>query len=396
VAFNQEKSKIQVSRFTFLPSGFWPRGGNRFFLAFILVLSLTGLFTGFLLSSFTEASASTDVNIADSKMRLVKTITGNIAPKSVRASSNGLISAQNMMYRHSVTIYDAKNLELKATIPDTVDLNKFGFRKSQTFVKGSPVEGAFSSDDQYLYVTNYAMYGKGFNREGTDKCSPKDKYDRSFLYRINTTTFDIDAIYRVGVVPKVVEITPDNRFALVSNWCSYDLTVISLEEQRPIRTIPIGAYPRGIAVTNDSKFAFVAQMGGSLIHKVNLMDFSKSVINVGANPRALQISADNKILFATLNVSGQVIAVDLEREKVVKRIKTGEAARSLALSSDGSALFVVNYNSDTLAKVRVSDFKILQKIKVCDRPIGITYEKSMNQTWVACYGGSIKVYSNIK
>lgn len=391
MAFNQEKSINQVFGFTF-----WLRGRKRFSPTSILALVLTLVFNSFLLSNFTSVGANADSNTADGKLRLVKTITGNIAPKSVRASSNGLISAHNMMYRHSVTIYDAKSLELKATIPDTVDLNKFGFRKSKTLVKGSPVEGAFSSDDQYLYVTNYAMYGKGFNREGTDKCAPRDRYDRSFLYRINASTFDIDAIYKVGVVPKVVEITPDNRFALVSNWCSYDLTVISLEEQRPIKTIAIGAYPRGIAVTGDSKFAFVAQMGGSVLHKINLMDFSKSVISVGANPRALQISSDDKVLFATLNVSGQVIAIDLEREKVVKRIKTGQAARSLALSSDGSALFVVNYASDTLAKVRVSDFKVLQKIKVCDRPIGITYEKSMDQTWVACYGGSIKVYSNNK
>lgn len=332
--------------------------------------------------------------IASSKMKLVKTITGNIAPKSVRASGDGVISAHNMMYRHSVTLYNAATMELIATVPDSVTPSEFGFKKFNSPLKGSPVEGVFSPDNKYLYVSNYAMYGKGFNKEGTDKCSPKDGYDWSFLYRINLSTKSIDAIYRAGSVPKVVEVTPDNRYLLATNWCSYDLSVISLDSGKVVKRIPIGAYPRGIAITKDSRFAYIAQMGGSVVHRVDLTDFTKRQISIGANPRALQLSSDERYLFATLNVSGQVVALDLESEKVVKRIKTGQAARSLALSNDGGALFVVNYNSDTLAKVRVSDFKVIQKIKVCDRPIGITYEERERRTWVACYGGALKVFSN--
>ena len=49
--------------------------------------------------------AQSEVISADTKMSLVKTITGTISPKSVRSSGNGLVSAHNMMYNHSVTIY---------------------------------------------------------------------------------------------------------------------------------------------------------------------------------------------------------------------------------------------------------------------------------------------------
>lgn len=143
-------------------------------------------------------------------MVLVKTITGDISPKSVRSSGTGLVSAHNMMYRHSVTIYDSNTFELLQTVSDSVQLSKFGASKYSTIFKGAPVEGAFSPDGEYLYVTNYAMYGKGFNREGHDTCSPASKYDSSFLYRINLGSYEIDAVYPVGTVPKVVEVTPDN------------------------------------------------------------------------------------------------------------------------------------------------------------------------------------------
>jgi YVTN family beta-propeller protein len=331
---------------------------------------------------------------ADTKMKLVSTITGDIAPKSVRASSNGLVSAHNMMYRHSVTVYDGATFALTRTIPDRVDLKALGFKGYSGTHRGAPVEGAFAPDNSYLYVTNYAMYGSGFNREGTDVCKPADRYDRSFLYRISTSTWEIDAAYRVGVVPKVVDVSPDNKYVLVSNWCSYDLSVISLEEQRVVKTIPIGAYPRGITISKDSKFAYIAQMGGSVVHKITLGTWEREKLNVGSNPRALVLSPDDTTLYVSLNASGRVVAYDLAKNEVIRSVRTGNAARSLDISRDGSALYVVNYKSNTLVKVNSSTFDIVQRIRPCNEPIGVAYEPLNKRVWVACYGGAIKVFND--
>ena len=77
-----------------------------------------------------------------------------------------------------------------------------------------------------------------------------------------------------------------------------------------------------------------------------------------------------------------------------KSVKTGKSARSLAISSDGTALFVVNFVSNTISKVRTSDMKVAQNIKACNEPIGITYDSPTSRTWVACYGGAIKIFDN--
>lgn len=352
---------------------------------------------GFLVIALTTIllnPANSEVTSAETKMKLIATITGDISPKSVRSSNTGYVSAHNMMYRHSITVYDAATMQLVSTIPDRVNLKELGFKGFSGTHRGAPVEGAYSPDGSYLYVSNYAMYGTGFNREGTDICRPADNYDRSFVYRIETKDWKIDAAYKVGVVPKVVAVSPDNQYLLVSNWCSYDLTVISISEAKVVKTIPIGAYPRGITISSDSKYAFVAQMGGSVVHKITLGSWERELLKVGSNPRAVVLSNDGTLLYATLNSSGRVIEFDLAKGKVTKSVKTGSAARSLDISSDGTALFVVNYMSDTIAKVRTSDFEILQKIKACNEPIGITFEPINQRTWVACYGGSIKVFSD--
>jgi YVTN family beta-propeller protein len=340
---------------------------------------------------FTNAEVTSD----QTKLALVKTITGDISPKSVRSSGTGLVSAHNMMYRHSVTIYDSNTQELIKRIPDSVKLSDFGYTKYSGTYKGSPVEGAFSPDGLYLYVTNYAMYGKGFNKEGTDICSPANGFDSSFVYRINLSNYKIDGVYAVGSVPKVIEVTPDNKYILVTTWCSYTLDVISVAKQKKVKSIKIGRYPRGIAVSADSSKAYVAEMGGSNIHEINLTDFTKKLIPIGVNPRAVVLSPDNSKMYVTLNMAGKVAAWDLVNHKSLGSVKTGKAARSLAISSDGTALFVVNFLSGTLSKVRASDLKVLQTVKVCASPIGITYDQPTSRTWVACYGGSIKVFDNL-
>jgi YVTN family beta-propeller protein len=357
-------------------------------------MRIIGAVLGAILAISTVSAAnSTDLN-SDQRMVLEKTVTGSISPKSVLASDSGLVSAHNMMYRHSVTIYDANKAELIATVPDTVVLSDFGFKKYSGPYKGAPVEGAFSPDGKYLYFTNYSMYGKGFTKEGHDTCSPASGYDTSFLSRVNLDSKKIDAVYQVGSVPKVVAVTPDNKYILVSNWCSYTVTVISVESGKTVKSIKIGRYPRGIAITQDSKYAYVAEMGGSHIHRIDMTDFSKILIPIGSNPRAVVISPDGNRLYVTMNASGKVQAWDLLLGKTIKSVKTGEAARSLDISSDGSALFLVNFNSDTVSKVRTSDMKVLQTIKVCNEPIGVTYDSTTNRTWVACYGGALKVFAN--
>ena len=62
---------------------------------------------------------------SDGRLEKVETITGDISPKSVVASGTGLVFAQNMMYTHTVTVYD-RDGELVTTIPDAVDLVAFG------------------------------------------------------------------------------------------------------------------------------------------------------------------------------------------------------------------------------------------------------------------------------
>jgi YVTN family beta-propeller protein len=299
-----------------------------------------------------------------------------------------------MMYRHTITVYDARKLKLVKTIPDSVHLARLGYPQFAGVVRGAPVEAAFSPDGRYAYVSNYSMYGAGFGPEGSDSCTPSSGYDRSFVYRVDMHRLVVDRAYRVGEVPKVVAVTPDGRYVLVSNWCSWDLSVVSTRTGQELRRIPIGPYPRGIAVTPDGRAVYVAVMGGSDLVRIDLRHWTRTQVEVGSGPRALAFGRFARYLYVSLNAAGRVAKLDTLRGRVVTSVSTGSAPRSLTIAADGKALYVVNYESGTVAKLRASDMSPLQTIDACFHPIGITYDRSTHRVWVACYTGSIRVYAD--
>lgn len=330
-------------------------------------------------------------------MTLVKTIGGPISPKSVNASGTGLVFAQNMMYRHTMTVYDSAG-GLLATIPDAVNLAMLGV-SGGSMVQGAPVEAAFTPDRRYVYVSNYSMYGPGQGTPGSDVCTPASAQAQgnmpSYVYRVDASTFKIDQVIKVGLVPKYLAVTPDGRYLLVSNWCSWDLYVIDVAKAMVITNLAIGAYPRGIAVSPDSSTAYVAIMGGAVVVKVNLSNFVlEGSIPVGVNPRHVVMDPRGQYLYVTLNSPGQVVKVDLAAGRVVGAAHTGWGCRSLAISSDGLSLYVVNYDSNTVTKLRARDLAVLQTLPTGVNPVGISYDSSTGNIWVGVYSGQILVFAD--
>ena len=329
------------------------------------------------------------------KLHLRDTISSTeISPKSVVSTGTGYVFAQNMMYKHTITLYDSKTLKLVETIPDSVSAAELGIKGHSGEVKGAPVEAAVTPDGRFMYISQYSMYGDGFYHEGTDACSPSSGIDKSYVYRVPLDSLKIDTAIKVGAVPKFVAVTPNQKYLLVSNWCSYTLSVIDVSANKQVESVYLGPYPRGIAVDPESRYAYVAVMGTYNIARVDLSTFKVSWTNgVGSGPRHLCMAGDGDYLYATLNGEGNVVKIDPQTSKVVDKVQTGAQPRSMTIAPDGKSLYVVNYDSSTMTKVRTSDMKVIQTVNN-GLPIGITYDVATKSVWVCCYTGSIMVFDD--
>jgi len=82
----------------------------------------------------------------------------------------------------------------------------------------------------------------------------------SFVYEVSTETLSVVGVAEVGMVPKYVAVTPNDKYVVVTNWCSWTVSIVNEATHHLVATIPVGAYPRGIAISPDSHLAYVAIM----------------------------------------------------------------------------------------------------------------------------------------
>jgi YVTN family beta-propeller protein len=320
-------------------------------------------------------------------------IEGSISPKSIVASGNGLFAAQNMMYRHSVTVYD-KSGELLAKIPDAVNLKSFGFSEyeSDSYL-GGPVEAAFSENGNYLWVSNYNMIGKGFDNPGCDACNGKS-YDPGFVYKINTKTFVIENAIKVGAVPKFLAISKDEKLMIVSNWSSSDISIVDMITEKEVKKVDVGAHPRGVAISSDSKKAYITVMGSTKIAIVDLVTYEVSYIpGIGSSPRHLVLSANDSLLYISLNSGNSLVKYELATGKK-QTCKTNAGPRTMILSPDQKFLYVVNYFTNTFSKIRSDSMTVVEVVETGHHPIGITANWADSEIWVACYEGKIEIFKD--
>ena len=347
-----------------------------------VIICLAFLFYGSALFSQTETHIRKKMEIAD-----------GIAPKSIVASGTGLFSAQNMMYRHSVTIYNHRGERL-AKIKDDVNLNKMGFSEydSDTY-KGAPVEGVFTRDGSFLWVSNYFMSGGDFANPGCDDCIGTD-FDPGFLYKINTATNAIESVVKVGSVPKFLAMSSDEKTLIASNWVSSDISIIDLETETEVKRVKVGAHPRGIAITDDNSRAFVTIMGSTKIAEVNLDTYDVDYItNLGKSPRSVILADHDSTLYISLNSSNQILKYNRHTEEK-KYCKTLGGPRSMTLTPNQKHLYVVNYFDNAFTKINTDSMTVEAIIPTSSKPIGICGNWVDSEIWVACYSGKIEVYKD--
>jgi YVTN family beta-propeller protein len=96
----------------------------------------------------------------------------------------------------------------------------------------------------------------------------------------------------VGKEPRYVAISPDNRWAMVSNAVDGTVSVIDIHTYQPlIGAIPVGTEPRGIAITPNGAYAFIANHTSHNVSVISTQNW-QVVYNVptGGNPIAVAIT----------------------------------------------------------------------------------------------------------
>ena len=162
--------------------------------------------------------------------------------------------------------------------------------------------------------------------------------------------------------PIRVAITPDGRDAYVTNQLNPGtISVIDTATNTVVQVITDTSFiqPWDIAFTPDGKFAYVVDLGNGTFHAVHVIDLATntvvgSPIPVGTSPREIVFTPDGDYAYVTNSGDGTVSVISTATNTVVNTIAVGAAPRGDAITPDGQFVYVTNSGDGTVSVINTA------------------------------------------
>lgn len=230
----------------------------------------------------------------------------------------------------------------------------------------------------------------------------------TFLYAIAPNT--VVATINVGVTPSNLAITPDSRFAYVANNNNYGVggytvSVLDLTTNLPIQTISDPSFnePYTVTINSSGTRAYVTNSNGATITIIDIT--TNTVIGlIGGfdGPSGMVITPDGN--FAYVNNYGgplgvgsgngtTVSLVNLNTNTIIGTIVVGLAPASLAITPDGKFVYVINYvdgnpGTGTISIIQTSTNTVVGTIPGFSGPFAIAIAPNGRHAYVTNFGSN--------
>jgi DNA-binding beta-propeller fold protein YncE len=198
------------------------------------------------------------------------------------------------------------------------------------------------------------------------------------LWALDLATGEQRATIETGIGPHEVEVSPDGRIAVVSNYGERDrpgnsLTVLDWPAGEVARVMDLGddTRPHGMAFLPDGRLVVTTEGSNRLL----LVDVAQGEIlrriPVGEGVAHMVAAADARHAWVTNISAGTLEKVDLAAGRVVGRVETGGGAEGVATAQGGREIWVTNRADDTISVVAADTLEILAALDSPGFPIRV-------------------------
>ena len=263
---------------------------------------------------------------------------------------------------------------------------------------------------------------------------------------IDTETNTVIATIPVGDGPMGVALTPDGTRAYVTNSNDDTVSVIDTASRTVITTIPVGDGPRGVAITSDGQRVYVTNSLADSVSAISVTSntvFDTIALPAGARPLGILIPRDqgqdegagttsfgldeittfgtnpgdidfhvldNSIpigdgpkggadkseggvftrAYITLENVDKVAVLDVtvEPNVVIKNIAVGDQPAGVAITPDGSRLYVANGGANTVSVINTSTNAVIKTITVGSNPKSVAVTPDGARVYVTNQGSN--------
>jgi YVTN family beta-propeller protein len=193
--------------------------------------------------------------------------------------------------------------------------------------------------------------------------------------------------------------------AYATNEGSGELTIIDVATDSAVASIQVGTRPRGVRVTTDGKYVFVALSGSPRCPPtmpdeeceklkadkskdgIGMIDAaSRKLVKVlpgGSDPEAFDISKDGTRLFVSNEDANVATFVDIASGKVVATVPVGKEPEGVRTHPNGETVWVTGETDHDVTILDTKDGKTLGKVEVGRRPRSLDFNREGSRAYVS-------------
>lgn len=199
------------------------------------------------------------------------------------------------------------------------------------------------------------------------------------LWALDLATGERRASFETGIGPHEVEVSPDRRFAVVSNYGERaapgnSLTVLDWPAGKVARVVDLGedTRPHGMAFLPDGRLAVTTEGSNRLL----VVDIEQGEIlqRIGVGEgvaHMVAVSAGGRLAWVTNIAAGTLEKIDLPAGKVLGVVQTGGGAEGVAVAANGREVWVTNRAEDTVSIVDADSMETLASLESPGFPIRV-------------------------
>jgi YVTN family beta-propeller protein len=204
---------------------------------------------------------------------------------------------------------------------------------------------------------------------------------------VDTATDKGIATIRLTGRPNQCAVTPDGRYVAVPIRDKDVVDIVDLQQQKVVKTLPVSK-PHNAFNAGSNRYLFVSAMGANQINVIDLTTMTYSAkVNVGGIPRPYVVTPDGTTMYVAVTdlhgfmkvdiASGKIEPVEMPAKNHTPKQRPYEPSNTLthglALSPDGTELWVTSLLDNSLYVYDVKANKIMGRVQVGDGPNWVTF-----------------------
>jgi len=205
---------------------------------------------------------------------------------------------------------------------------------------------------------------------------------------INTATNEIESTIKLTGRPNQCAVTPDGKYVAVPIRDGNSVDIVDVAQSKVVKTLPV-KMPHNCFNAGSDRYLYVSSMGSDAINRIDLttMEYAGKTALPGV-PRPYVVTRDGGTMYVALSGLHGFAIVDVAGKAPVREFrmpaenKTPRAhpfepidtlTHGLALTPDGTELWVTSLLDDCMYVYHVAENKIVARVPTGEAPNWVTF-----------------------